>query len=234
MNQASLFSSGATKSHISIDSHIIYGDRYMDLAKEKTMAALEAIIELESFSQYGVWKKSGTSFITAHNLVHYLLQKNVIAKVDKKYTITSWPGLLSLFSAFRTFPKPIATLQLAISLDDAKAHLQEKGFIFCLTTAWQYYDDYLRDPQVHVYAPSKAKAEQAIKELSQLAKGTTIINIYLQDAPVKPVSKKGMQLTSLPRTLLDLYSSHYAYGTDNWIRKKATQWQRESATTRKK
>ena len=206
----------------------------MDLAKEKTIAALEAIIELESFSQYGVWKKSGTSFITAHNLVHYLLQKNVIAKVDKKYAITSWPGLLSLFSAFRTFPKPIATLQLAISLDDVKAHLQEKGFIFCLTTAWQHYDDYLRDPQVHVYAPSNAKAKQAINELSQLAKGTTVINIYPQDVPVKPVSKKGMQLTSLPRTLLDLYSSHYAYGTDNWIRKKATQWQRESATTRKK
>lgn len=205
----------------------------MNLAKEKTLAALEAIVELGTFSQYEVWKKAGTSFIIAHNLVHYLLQKSVVAKTGKKYMITSWPGLLSLFVAFRTFPKPLATLQLAISPENAKHYLQENGFTYCLTTAWQYYDDYLRDPQIHVYAPSKAKAEQSIREMSQLAKGSTIINIYLQDIPVKPVGKKGALLTSLPRTLLDIYSSHYAYGTDNWIKKKAMQWQRESATTTK-
>jgi len=205
----------------------------MNLIRKKTLAALETLIELESFTQSEVGLKAGISPMPVYNLVHFLLQKNVLAKVGKKYAITSWPGLLSLFAAFRTFPKPVATLQLAISSEEAKQYLQEKGFIYCLTTAWQYYDDYLHDNQLHAYAPNKVVAEQIIKELSQLASGTTVIHLYLQDLPVEAVELHGIHLSSLPRTLLDLYSSHYAYGTDNWIRKKAIQWQQESTTTTK-
>lgn len=198
----------------------------MDLAKPKTLKALEAVMELGAFTQYAVWKKAGTSFETAHKLIHYLQEKNVVAKPGKKYEITTWPGLLNLFTAYRTFPKPVATLKLAIGNKQAREYLADKGFIYCLTSAWQYYDDYLRDPQLHAYAPDANRARQAIGELSHLSKGTTIINIYPQDLPVLP-TKHGRSLsTSLPRTLLDLYSSHYAYATDNWIKKKAMEWQR--------
>ena len=196
----------------------------MDLAKPKTLAALEAIIELESFSQYEVWKKAGTSFGTAHYLVNFLQEKHVISKA-KKYSVLTWPGLLALFAAYRTFPKPLASYHLAISVEDAKDFLNEKGFTYCLTSAWKYYDDYLRDPTIHVYFPTGGNAQNAMQELSQLAKGTTIINVYPQDIPVKPTKKKEVLLTSFSRTLLDMYSSNYAYGTDNWIKKKASQWQ---------
>ncbi|MFA6329446.1 MAG: hypothetical protein WCX64_02045 [Candidatus Micrarchaeia archaeon] len=197
----------------------------MDLAKPKTLAALEAIIELEKFSQYEVWKKAGTSFGTAHYLVNFLQEKHVISKTGKKYSILTWPGLLSLFAAYRTFPKPLATYHLAISVEAAKDFLNEKGFTYCLTSAWKYYDDYLRDPTIHVYSPTDGHAQNAVQELSQLAKGTTIINVYPQDVPVKSTKKKEVLLTSFSRTLLDMYSSNYAYGTDNWIKKKAEQWQ---------
>jgi len=199
----------------------------MNLARARTLKALEAVVELGSFTQYSVWKKAGTSFETAHNLVHYLAQKNVVAKTGKHYRVTTWPGLLALFVAFRTFPKPIATLQLALSSKQAMDFFTEKGFVFCLTSAWRYYDDYLRDPQLHAYAPSAKKAGLAITELSQLSKGTTVINIYPQDLPLSPVKRGKILATGLPRTLLDLYSSRYAYATDNWIKKQASKWQQE-------
>ena len=166
----------------------------MDLAKPKTFAALEAIIELESFTQYEVWKKAGTSFGTAHNLVKFLQEKHVIVKAGKKYSVLTWPGLLGLFAAYRTFPKPVASYRL---------------------------------PPIHAYRPANPVTKNAMTELSQLSKGTTVINVYPQDIPFEPEIKKGACLTPFPRTLLDLYSSNYAYGTDNWIKKKAEQWQRE-------
>jgi len=187
---------------------------------------LEAIIEQHSFTQYGLWKTTGVAFGTAHNVVKFLEQKKVVAKSGKKYVITSWPGLFALFSAFRSFPKPLASLQLAMSVKGAERYLADKKFIFCLTSAWRHYDDYLHDPQLHVYAPGRTEAEQAMKELSRLAKGNTIVNIYPQDLEVRPIRKK-ILFTSLPRTLLDLSSSQYAYGTENWIRKQATKWQQK-------
>ena len=199
----------------------------MNLARARTVKALEAAIELGSFSQYSVWKKAGTSFETAHNLVRYLEQKNVVAKTGRRYQVTTWPGLLALFVAFRTFPKPIASLQLALNSKQAMEYFAGKSFVLCLTSAWRYYDDYLRDPQLHAYAPSAKKAEQAIAELSQLSRGTTVINIYPQDLPVSPVKHGQILATDLPRTLLDLYSSRYAYATDNWIKKQASKWQQE-------
>jgi len=197
------------------------------MAKPKTLKALEAVIELESFTQYAVWKKAATSFDTAHNLVHFLQEKNVVAKTAKGYRVTTWPGLLGLFAAYRTFPKPIETLQLAMSRKEAEGYFSSKKFILCLTSAWKYYDDYLRDPQLHYYWPNGNFPEAALNELTQIAKGTTIINFYRPDLPVTPVKHGSSLATSLPRTILDLYSSHYAYGTDNWIKKKASKWQQE-------
>ncbi len=193
----------------------------MDLSKPKALKALEAVLELGSFSQYRVWKKAGTSFATAHNLVHYLEEKRVVAKAGKEYKITTWPGLLGLFAAYRTFPKPLVTLQLSIGLKEAEKYVDSKGFIRCLTSAWKYYDDYLLDPQLHVYAPSQKMVDEALAELSQLPKGTLLIHVYPQDLVVSPAKRGSVLVTGLQRTLLDLYSSHYAYATDNWIKKKA-------------
>ncbi|MBI5035931.1 hypothetical protein HZC09_01180 [Candidatus Micrarchaeota archaeon] len=199
----------------------------MDLAKPKALRALEAVMELGSFTQYRVWKKAGTSFATAHNLIHYLQEKNVVAKIGKKYAITTWPGLLGLFAVYRTFPKPIATLQLAMPAKKADEYFTTNKFIRCLTSAWERYDDYLRDPQLHFYSPGAEATESSLSELSHLPKGTTIVNIYLQDLQVSPVKHGRSLSTSLPRTLLDLYSSNYAYAAENWIRKKAMKWKPE-------
>ena len=195
----------------------------MNLSKPKTEKALEAIISLEAFTQYEVWKKAGTSFETAHNLVKFLEQKNVIAKTGKKYSITTWPGLLSLFAAYRTFPKPTATLQLAIGEKQFKEILCKNGFTLCLTSAWQHYDDYLHGGNMHAYYPDEKTLQKLVKEASQLPKGLTIAYLYPQDIPQKPEKKGKQNITSFPRTLLDMYSSHYAYGTSNWIKKKAMQ-----------
>lgn len=193
----------------------------MDLARPRAFKALEAVVELGEFTQYQVWKKAGTSFDTAHRVVKFLQEKNVVSKTGGKYMVSTWPGLLGLFAAYRTFPKPVASLQLALDQKQALDYLAENKFVLCLTSAWKYYDDYLRDPQLHVYSPSEEKAEKTVSELSQLAKGTLLIHVYLQDLPVTPVKQGKFLATSLPRTVLDLYSSHYAYGTDNWIKRKA-------------
>ena len=211
----------ATKTYISIIIDISIDFRYMDLSKQKTEKALEAIIELEAFTQYEVWKKAGTSFETAHNLVHFLQQKNVIAKTDKKYAVTTWPGLLSLFAAYRTFPKPTATLQLAIDEKQFQEILCKKGFTLCLTTAWSHYDDYLYGGNIHAYYPDEKTLQNLVKEASQLPKGLTTTYLHPQDIPVQPEKKGKLQITSFARTLLDMYSSNYAYGTSNWIKKKA-------------
>jgi len=199
----------------------------MNLARPKALKALEAVIELGSFTQYQVWKRAGTSFDTAHRLVHFLEEKRVVAKIGKSYRVSSWPGLLNLFSAFRSFPKPIAVLQLSLSPAQAEKYLSEKQFAYCLSSAWRHYDDYFGDPQTNAYASSAEQAEKAVRELSQLPKGTTVINIYPQDLPVEPIKKGNSLITGLPRTLLDLYSSKYAYAADNWIKKKALEWQPE-------
>jgi len=194
----------------------------MDVSKPKALKALEALMELGSFSQYEVWKKAGTSFATAHKLVHYLEEKGVVAKASKKYVVSTWPGLLSVFAVHRTFPKPVASLSLSMNFKDALRYFDREGFIRCLTTAWSSYDDYVRDPELHFYASDADAVSRGLAELSQMPKGTTLVNIYMQDLAVTPVKGSGYLLTGLFRTLLDLYSSKYAYAAERWIKKKAS------------
>jgi hypothetical protein len=100
-------------------------------------------------------------------------------------------------------------------------YLAQNGCTFCLTTAWAYYDDYLRDPAVHAYLPSDRKQQdEIINELAAQPPGMLAVFLYPQDLAVTPVKFKGLPLTSEIRTLLDLYTSNYAYGVQPWIKKK--------------
>jgi len=191
----------------------------MDLSKPKALKVVEAILSGGAFTQYGLWKKAGVSFGTAHNVVKYLEQKGCVGKVGDKYAITSWYGLLGLFHAYYSFPKSTASFQLAAEPKQVAKYLSENGCVLCLTTAWQHYDDYLHDRQVHAYLPSKHA--EIISELSTQPKGNLPVSLYLPELPVEPVKSKGLLMTRLPRTLLDMYSSHYSYGTSNWISKQA-------------
>lgn len=223
----------------------------MDISKPKALLVVEAILSSFKFTQYQLWKQTGVSFGQVNKVVNYLVEKRVVGKVGKYYQVTSFGGVLALFSAYRTFPKPVATFQVTGGMQEIFSYLAEQGCTFCLTTAWQHYDDYLRDGAVHAYLPADdVIVKKVLAELSTQPKGIQLVYLYLQDLPVKPAKAlnkvflvKGKRaakpfeepfkpLKQLPvtpeiRTILDMYSSHYAYGVQNWVNKKVEQWQRE-------
>lgn len=221
----------------------------MDISKPKALLVVQAILSSYSFTQYGLWKKTGVSFGQVNKVVRYLEEKRVVGRSGGKYQIRSLPGILQLFTAFRTFPKPAAVFQVTGEAQPILSFLAEEGCVFCLTTAWQHYDDYLRDGAIHAYLPSSDSAsKRIIAQLSTLAKGNRMVFLYPQDLPVKPVKVrntvfkvgdsvggafndfkplKQLPATTEVRTLLDIYTSHYAYGTDNWIKRKGEEWAQE-------
>jgi hypothetical protein len=222
----------------------------MDISKPKSLKVVETILADYEFTQYALWKKTGISFAQVNKVVNYLKEKNAVTKTSNgKYQIAAYIGILQLFSAYRTFPKPTATYQLLGEPQDALAYLAEHGCTFCLTTAWQHYDDYLHDGAIHAYLPKDAaKQKSIITELSAQPKGLQPIYLYNQDLPIetvkvannvfpKPTTKEPFEshaepLAKLPvtmptRTLLDMYTSHYAYGVQQWIANQVKKWHQE-------
>ncbi|GEM_PF-1753475 len=221
----------------------------MDISKPKALLVVEAILSSFEFTQYQLWKQTGVSFGQVNKVVNYLVKKGAVGKVGKRYQVTSYGWVLQLFLAHRTFPKPVATFQITIGRQEIFSYLAEQGCTFCLTTAWQQYDDYLHEGAVHAYLPADDKiVKKVLAELSAQPNGLQLVQLYLQDLPVKPAKAlnkwgKGKQagkpfeepfkplkylpVTSEIRTLLDMYSSHYAYGVQNWITHKVEQWQRK-------
>ncbi len=223
----------------------------MDISKPKALKVVEAVLSSFRFSQYQIWKQTGVSFGQVNKVVKYLIERRAVMKIDKKYQVTSYSGVLALFVAHRTFPKPEAAFQVVGEKQEILRYLAEHGCTFCLTTAWRHYDDYLHDGAIHAYLPADLNAQkQIIAEMSAQPNGIQLINLYPQDIAVEPVKEpnktidkndkqppgpfseplkplKNLPLTSEIRTLLDMYSSHYAYGVQNWITKKVGQWPRE-------
>jgi hypothetical protein len=222
----------------------------MDISKPKGLKVIEAVLSTRKFTQYQIWKQVGVSFGHVNKVVKHLIEKNAVTKVGSHYQLTSYGSVLQLFAAHRTFPKPAAVFQVAGETQQILSYLAENNCIFCLTTAWQHYDDYLHDSAIHAYLPTnKQMQDKIMDELSGQPKSINTIYLYPRDIPVEPFKVKNIvlgkgekkssdpfqeresQLKQLPvtsetRTLLDMYSSHYAYGVQQWITKKVGQWQR--------
>lgn len=223
----------------------------MDISKPKALKVVEAILSNFKFTQYHVWKQTGVSFGQVNKVVKYLIEKNAVSKMEKHYQVTSYGSVLQIFVAYRTFPKPTAVFQIVGDTQGILSYLTEQDCTFCLTTAWQHYDDYLHDGAIHAYLPADEKTQKKVlAELSAQPKGIQQVYLYPQDLQVKPVKVpntvfgkkekhfgkpfkepikplKHLPVTSEIRTLLDMYSSNYAYGVQNWITKKVEQWQQE-------
>lgn len=218
----------------------------MDISRPKALTVVETVLSRFKFSQYQIWKQTRVSFGQVNRVVRFLIEKKAVMKVGKQYQVSSYGGVLQLFAAYRTFPKPTATFQVVGNPQGVLSYLAENGCTFCLTTAWQHYDDYLHDEAVHAYLPADAAAQEKIlAELSGQPKGVQPIYLYLQDIPVEPVKVpntffkksepsnepfsesieplKQLPVTSEIRTLLDMYSSNYAYGVQNWVTRKVEQ-----------
>ncbi len=223
----------------------------MDISKPKALKVIEAILSSFKFTQYKIWKQTGVSFGQVNKVVKHLIEKNAVTKVGNHYQLTSYGSVLQLFSAHRTFPKPIAMFQVTGETQQILSYLAENNCTFCLTTAWQHYDDYLHDGAIHAYLPTdKQTQDKVIAELSAQPKSINAIYLYPQDLPVEPTKVKNtvfgkgekqssdpfaehapplehLPVTSETRTLLDMYSSHYAYGVQQWITEKVEKWRQE-------
>ena len=190
----------------------------MDLSKPKALRVLETIFDSYRFTQLGLSKQAGTSFGEAHNVVKYLEERALVTKTSKQYEIKSYSGILNLFTAHRKFPKPDYEFTVETDRETTKRTLSGYGATLCLTTAWAFYDDYLRDPEIHAYLPKKTG--ELLTALATANNGKTTIKLYNPDLPYEPKEKNGIKITTETRTLIDLYSAHYAYGAENWINKK--------------
>jgi len=186
----------------------------MKVTSKETYKVIRAILEMKKFTQTEISKKEKLTFSLVNKVINYCVSRGYVTRRKGYYEVTAPSAIFNLFPVYRTMKA-----SEAINVDMPKAKVLErikgKG-ILCLVSALSYYDDYYRDPTIHIYLED----EKIIRELKQLPKGYTHIEIYKEDLNSDDfVKKKGQIITSKIRTIIDLFCSNKAYAAERLIKK---------------
>ena len=147
----------------------------MKVTSRETYKIISAILELKKFKQYQISKNENVTFSLVNRVVNWLVAQKYVAKRTGHYELVSPSAILGLFPLYRKM-KPYEALDVAIPAKEVLNILKGRG-ILCLTSALSYYDEYYRDPAIHVYL----KDEKILNELKSLQRGYTHIEIYRED-----------------------------------------------------
>ena len=95
-----------------------------------------------------------TSFIGWLEELGYVSRSYDIVTKTKAYSVKSPLSLIDFFSRYRKMEDlKLDSFELGTDRPEVMKYLKSKGAIFCLTTSLGYYDEYFRDPLLHVYLP---------------------------------------------------------------------------------
>jgi hypothetical protein len=186
----------------------------MDVTKKETYKVIRAVLERKKFTQYEISKKEKITYSLVNKVVNWLVSREYVVKRTGYYEVVSAGSIFNLFPIYRKM-KPFVTFDLNISVKDFLALIKGKGKL-CLTSALSYYDDYFRDPSVHVYLKDK----KIIEDLKKLPKGRTHVEIYEEDINADDyTTRKGQRITTKTRTVIDLFCANKAYAAERLIKK---------------
>jgi hypothetical protein len=186
----------------------------MKVTSRETYKVIRAVLELKTFKQYQISKREKVTFSLVNRVVNWLVVQRYVAKRTGHYELVSPSAILALFPIYRKM-KPRDSLDVAMPVKEVLGILKGKGTL-CLTSALAYYDEYFRDPAIHVYLDD----EKVLKELKDLPMGYTHIEIYREDLNIDDVvTVKGQRITKKTRTIVDLFCANKAYAAERLIKK---------------
>jgi hypothetical protein len=186
----------------------------MKVTSGETYKIIKAILKLKKFKQYQISKEEDVTFSLVNRVVNWLVLQRYVAKRTGYYELVSPSAILGLFPLYRKM-KPYETLDVALPAKQALEILNGSGAL-CLTSALSYYDDYYRDPAIHVYLQD----EKILNELKSLQKGYTHIEVYREDLNSHDFTIiKGQKITTKIRTMIDLFCANKAYAAERLIKK---------------
>lgn len=187
---------------------------YMKPTSKETYKILRAVLKRKKFTQYEISKEDKITFSLVNRVINWLLSRDYVAKREGYYELTSAGAIFNLFPLYRRL-KPFATFDIDLSEEKFMKMIKGKG-ILCLTSALTYYDDYYRDKTINIYLED----EELIKEIKNLPKGYTHIELYKEDLNKEDfIAKKGQKITNKIRTVIDLFCSNKAYAAERLIKK---------------
>jgi hypothetical protein len=189
------------------------------ITSPKAYKVVRYILEKGKFNQLETSASTGVSIGMVNRVTKWLIERGYAARSNGGYELIMPAALLTLFPVYRRMEGLAgATFKLGISEKELSALLKKHKAVLCLTSASQYYDQYIRDPSLHVYSESS----ELKAELGRYASGLTAITIYSPDIPLEgdTETKKGFFLTTELRTMIDLLCSNKAYAAESMIRKR--------------
>jgi hypothetical protein len=185
----------------------------MKVTSKETYKVVRAVLELKKFSQYQISKKEDVTFSLVNRVVNWLRDQSYVAKRQGYYETISPAAIVALFPLYRRM-KPYAALDVNLPRGEILKIIKNKGTL-CLTSALSYYDSYYRDPSIYVYLND----EETIRELKDLPKGYTHIEIYQEDLnELDFIKKNGQLVTNRIRTVIDLFCANKAYAAERLIK----------------
>jgi DNA-binding MarR family transcriptional regulator len=186
------------------------------LTADKTYRILYYILNHRKFTQTKIHEATGVSIGRVNKVVSWLLDRGYAEKARAKYKLMSAVSLISLLANFRSMEKTAAR-DIDAPREDVMKFLIERGAVFCLTSALQYYDTYFRDPAICIYSSDK----KVVEELEKFRKGNLKINLYEPDLLLEEniVTTGSVKLTSEVRTIIDLFCDNKGYAADRLIKR---------------
>ena len=186
----------------------------MKVTSRKTYKIIRAILGMKKFTQYNISKGEKITFSLVNRVVNWLVSRDYVKKRVGHYEVVAPVAIFNLFPLYRRM-KPYATFNVNLSAKEFLSEIKGKGKL-CLTTALSYYDDYYRDPAIHIYL----KDEEIVKKFKGLPKGYLHIELYEEDLSADDfVNIKGQWVTGKIRTIIDLFCSNKAYAAERLIKK---------------
>ncbi len=186
----------------------------MRVTSKEAYKVVRRMLFLKKFKQYRLSKDTGVTFSLVNRIVNWFVSRGYVVKRTGYYELISPTVVFSLFPIYRKL-EPVAVFDVNLRQKELLALIKGKGAL-CLTSALSFYDDYYRDPAVHIYL----KDEKLLEALKRLPKGYCHIEVFNEDLNASDFEKRhGQLVTSKVRAVIDLFCAGKAYAAERLIKK---------------
>ena len=216
----------------------------MRLTSPKTFEVLKWTLKLPTLSQRLIYKNSnkfgdGVSLGQVNHVFQWLEGMGFIDRVkvvrrqrgvkdelsSGRYQMANPTGLLRAISFFRSMDRNlVAKYDLDLKKEELLEYLDGQNITYCLDTALERHDTYIRSDRVCFYATDMNMADDINGELSSVRQGLTRCEVFLWDFKGldirKPINSEDGYTTPI-QTIIDLFCNDRAYYTKELIR---NQW----------
>lgn len=171
----------------------------MNITLKTTYKIIRYILISKEFTQTEIHQVTKSSLGRTNEVVHWLITRKFVEKVDSKYHVADPAGIISVFPLFRNMNELLVS---RIPLRDEKEKILEnlpKGSILCLDSAVDKYSRYFRSNRICIYH----EKPELIKNIFEPYSGGIIdLEVYRPDMDLKEDIENGV--TSKLRTVIDM------------------------------